>query len=174
MLQDFVYAYDLAGNILVIKDRTPNSGIPNTVLGINKLDRMFTYDPLYRLLSATGRESDLQPQSAPWLDGPQSQDPTKTRAYQQTYTYDAGNNLTRLHHESTAVTFNRDFAIVPGSNRLANVTDTGLTRAYVYDVNGNLIARTQNVTSSGTTAIGCVCIALRLRTPHHRCTPVSL
>ena len=139
VLQDFVYTYDLAGNILLIKDRTPSSGIPNTVIGINKLDRTFTYDPLYRLLSATGRESDLQPQSAPWIDSPQAQDPTKTRAYQQTYTYDAGSNMTRLHHESTSVIFNRDFTFVPGANRLANVTDTGVTRAYAYDVNGNLI-----------------------------------
>ena len=139
VLQDFVYTYDLAGNILLIKDRTPGSGIPNTVLGANKLDRTFTYDPLYRLLSATGRESDLQSQSAPWLDSPQTQDPSKTRAYQQTYTYDAGSNMTRLHHESTSVIFNRDFTFVPGSNRLANITDTGVTRAYVYDAKGNLI-----------------------------------
>lgn len=139
VLQDFIYTYDLAGNVLVIKDRTPGSGIPNSVLGLNKLDRMFTYDPLYRLLSATGRESDLVPQSAPWLDNPQAQDPTKTRAYQQTYTYDAASNMTRLHHESTSVIFNRDFTFVPGVNRLANVTDTGVTRACVYDVNGNLI-----------------------------------
>ncbi|HSE18099.1 MAG TPA: SpvB/TcaC N-terminal domain-containing protein [Pyrinomonadaceae bacterium] len=138
LLQDFVYTYDLAGNILSIKDRTPNSGIPNSVPGINKLDRIFTYDPLYRLLSASGRETNIQV-TPPWSDAPRSQDVTSVRAYQQTYTYDAGNNMTRLRHESSPGAFNRDFAFVSGSNRIASVTDTGVTRAYTYDANGNLI-----------------------------------
>jgi len=55
-LQDFTYQYDLAGNITAIQDRTPESGIRNTALGTDALDRAFTYDPIYRLLSATGRE----------------------------------------------------------------------------------------------------------------------
>jgi RHS repeat-associated protein len=139
VVQDFIYTYDLAGNIQSIKDRTPGSGIPNSILGANRLDRVFTYDPLYRLMSATGRESDLQQSSPPWFDGPQSQDSTKTRAYQQTYFYDWANNMTRLHHESSSVSFNRDFALISGANRLASVTDTGVTRAYNYDANGNLI-----------------------------------
>ena len=138
VLQDYTYRYDLAGNILLIKDRTPGSGIPNSVLGVDKLDRIFEYDPLYRLLSATGRESNVLT-SPPWSDVPRSQDVTSVRAYQQTYTYDSGNNMTRLHHESSPGAFNRDFSFVAGSNRLATVTDTGVTRAYNYDANGNAI-----------------------------------
>ena len=36
-LQDFAYEYDLAGNITTIRDRTPESGIPNTLLGTDAL-----------------------------------------------------------------------------------------------------------------------------------------
>src|SRR5262249_998564 len=46
VLQDFEYTYDLAGNITRIQDRTPESGIPNTLLGHDALDREFSYDPL--------------------------------------------------------------------------------------------------------------------------------
>ena len=70
MLQDYGYDYDLVGNNLTIRDRTPGSGIPSNptamaaadprlraLLGSgDALDRRFSYDPIYRLLSATGRE----------------------------------------------------------------------------------------------------------------------
>ena len=122
-----------------MKDRTPGSGIPNTVLGANKLDRTFTYDPVYRcspqlVVSRIFNRSRL-------LHGSTVRKVKikKDSRYQQTYTYDAGNNMTRLRHESATVTFNRDFSVVANSNRLASVTDTGITRAYNYDANGNLL-----------------------------------
>ena len=54
-LQDLSYAYDLAGNILSIEDRTTGCGIAGSSAGRNRLTRRFTYDPLYRLTAATGR-----------------------------------------------------------------------------------------------------------------------
>ena len=62
-LARFRLQHDLPGNITLIHDRAPESGIPNTALGADALDRAFTYDPLYRLLSATGRECDRPPRS---------------------------------------------------------------------------------------------------------------
>ena len=53
--QDFSYSYDLAGNITHIDERTPNCGIANSPDGRDRLLRQFSYDPIYRLLSATGR-----------------------------------------------------------------------------------------------------------------------
>ena len=83
LLQDFAYAYDLAGNITRIQDRAQDSGILNTVLGQDALDREFSYDPLYRLLSATGRETDFPP-DRPWDDTPRSMDVNRARAYTET------------------------------------------------------------------------------------------
>ncbi|NOT57510.1 MAG: hypothetical protein HOP18_23135 [Deltaproteobacteria bacterium] len=140
-LQDFAYRYDLAGNIVAIHDRTPESGIPNTSLGVNVLDRTFTYDPIYRLLSATGRECDLPPQD-PWGDRPRSTDLTRTRAYTERYHYDAEGNLTQLQHQATSSEFTRNLALVPNSNRLARVTIGQTVYDYAYDANGNLTRET--------------------------------
>ena len=136
MLQDFAYEYDLVGNITVIQDRTPGSGIPNTLLGTEALDRGFAYDAIYRLFSASGRECDLPP-NLPWDDSPRCIDLTRTRAYTETYRYDALGNILQLQHGA-----NRDFALVDGSNRLATMTVGQTTFRYIYDADGNLAQET--------------------------------
>ena len=57
--QDFAYDYDHVGNILSIHDCTPGSGITNNPDSKDELDRIFNYDPLYRLVSATGRDTNM-------------------------------------------------------------------------------------------------------------------
>ena len=47
--QELNYQYDLVGNITDIHDRTPESGIKDSILGLDKLDRQFSYDASYRL-----------------------------------------------------------------------------------------------------------------------------
>jgi RHS repeat-associated protein len=137
-LQDFAYEYDLAGNILAIHDRTPGSGLPAHQ---DQLDRAFTYDPLYRLHSASGRECDVQPPKAPWEDEPKCTDITRTRAYTEEYLYDPVGNMLRLRHSAGAKgNFTRDFALAAGNNRLARVTiGTMPPHKYAYDENGNLL-----------------------------------
>lgn len=141
LLQDFAYEYDLSGNILKITDQSPESGLPAQP---GQLERFFTYDPLYRLLSATGRECDLpappSPAKGPWDDEIKCQDPTKVRWYTQTYAYDPAGNMQSMHHETTpGNSFNRDFIVASANNRLDTVTDRGTPRHYLYDNNGNLI-----------------------------------
>src|SRR5262249_23106422 len=94
-IQDLGYDYDLAGNILTIRDRTPASGILNNpealtagdpvlaqlLVAGDALNRRFDYDPIYRLLAANGRESDRPAEGDPWQDQPRSTDLTRTRAY---------------------------------------------------------------------------------------------
>ena len=138
-VQDLAYRYDLAGNTTAIRDRTPGSGIPGTPLGAHALDRDFTYDALYRLRTATGREADDTRPAAPWRDPARGRDPTRTRAYTQEYTYDADGNLTGWRHTSTPGAHNRVFTLVPGTNRVLRVLDTGVPRTYAYDPNGNLV-----------------------------------
>jgi RHS repeat-associated protein len=138
-LQDFAYRYDLVGNILEIQARTPESGIPNTLLGTDALDRAFTYDPIYRLLSATGREADRPPELPDWLDQPRGTDATRTRGYTERYQYDVAGNMLQLQHQTQNDSFNRDFALEAINNRLKTVSKGEMNFTYTYDVNGNLI-----------------------------------
>ena len=142
-LQDISYQYDLIGNILEIRDRTPGSGIQNTLFGRDRLDRLFTYDPLYRLLSATGRECDLPTPSPPWIDEPRCVDYTKTRGYTERYSYDPVGNMEVLQHQVTN-SFTREFALMPNSNRVATLSTGETIYDYDYDDNGNMISETSS------------------------------
>ena len=69
VLQDFAYQYDLAGNILQITDVSPGCGVRNNsdaarfpmlstkLAAGDALVREFLYDPIYRLVQATGRQA---------------------------------------------------------------------------------------------------------------------
>jgi RHS repeat-associated protein len=145
-LQDFAYACDLVGNIATIHDRTPESGIPNTVLGSDALDRAFGYDALYRLISASGRECD-HPPDIPWDDAPRCTDLTKTRAYLQRYTYDSVGNIRQLRHVADEGGFTREFThgaagTTPDSNRLQQMSIGADIYAYTYDDCGNVTDET--------------------------------
>ncbi|EHQ91153.1 SpvB/TcaC N-terminal domain-containing protein [Desulfosporosinus youngiae] len=136
-LQDFAYGYDLTGNILAIRDRTPECGVGKA----DALDRQFIYDNLYRLISATGREQDTTPLPKPWEDGAHSTDPTLTRGYKQRYSYDPAGNMLELSHEAgTEHSFKRIFTHPEGSNRLISVKNGTNPYTCQYDPNGNLTA----------------------------------
>lgn len=146
-LQDFGYEYDLVGNITKIRDRTPESGISGQP---DRLDRIFEYEPIYRLILATGRECNLPPESPPWADEPRCTDLTSTRAYTEHYRYDPVGNMLQLRHEhfdsnGSVQGRNRDFKLItndalePVNNRLATVTVGQTDYQYTYDNNGNLI-----------------------------------
>jgi RHS repeat-associated protein len=134
-LQDFAYEYDLAGNLLALRDRTPGSGLSTKP---NALDRSFAYDPLYHLISATGRECDVPP-SVPWNVDLRCTDITKTRAYTETYQYDPAGNLGRLAHQAATGAFTRVLTLIPNNNRLATMSVGAKTYAYAYDASGNLL-----------------------------------
>jgi RHS repeat-associated protein len=134
--QDYGYAYDLVGNLLFLYDRTPGSGISPTP---GQLDRAFSYDPLYRLTSASGRECDIPPPT-PWTGTPRCTDVTKVRAYTETYSYDDVGGLLRLGHSSGTGGFVRSYAIAPGSDQITGVTVGSTTYAYGYDACGNMIS----------------------------------
>jgi len=136
-LQDVACGYDLAGNMLAMRDRTLGAGLP---VDPNRLDRAFTYDPLYRLRSATGRECANPSPSPPWADAPRCHDVNQTRAYTEQYTYDPVGNLTYLIHMTTAGNQIRDLSPVAGGNRLATMTASGTPYGYGYDGAGNMTA----------------------------------
>ncbi len=156
VLQDFGYDYDLAGNILRICDRAPGSGIINNpeafsvgnpvlaplLVSGNALNRRFDYDPIYRLLSATGRECDLPPDGDPWDDRPRCTDLTKARAYTERYRYDAVGNVLRLEHRNEPGGFTREYSIETSSNRLRRMQIGQSVYDYTFDAGGNLLAET--------------------------------
>jgi RHS repeat-associated protein len=135
LLQDFAYKYDLAGNILAIHDRTPECGIPSQP---DRMDRQFSYDPLYRLLEATGRECGTPP-ATPWDNGSRCTDINGTKGYRQNYEYDPVGNMTSLKHNGGPDGFTRNYVIVPDGNRIAEMRVGEAVCAYTYDANGNLL-----------------------------------
>ncbi|MFI9106144.1 SpvB/TcaC N-terminal domain-containing protein [Streptomyces fildesensis] len=154
-LQDHHYDYDLVGNLLASHDRAPGSGIPNNpealgaadpilrkLLGSgDALDRRFTYDPVYRLLTATGREHQAPPAGDPWPGLPRGTDVTKAQAYTETYRYDAADNILSLGHGGTGG-FGRDFTMAAGGNRLQRMSVGKTPYDYTFDGNGNTVAET--------------------------------
>ncbi len=138
-IQDFVYEYDLIGNVITVHNYARESGIPNTPHGINRLDQYFTYDPLYRTLSATGRECDSMVVPDLWNDIPKCQEVNHTRSYLEEYIYDIIGNLTHQSHRAGSGGFTRRLRLASNGNRLATVCMGETSYNYVYDANGNLI-----------------------------------
>jgi RHS repeat-associated protein len=137
-LQEFGYVYDLIGNVLSMVDRTPGCGVVNNpqatrvsdpalaqlLVAGNALLRNFSYDPLYRLLTATGRECKDISQPRPWTDDPrcgynsgnqgapnQDNAPNLTSIYSEAYAYDPVGNMISLAHTGTGSSWSRQFGI---------------------------------------------------------------
>jgi RHS repeat-associated protein len=126
-LQDLAYTYDTVGNITTLADRAQEAVFRNNRLIEPQQD--FSYDALYRLVQATGRENAAaltSPQSAegPWPRGSFATT-DDLRAYTQTFAYDAAGNIRRMQHASDpGLGWTRRFAHAfddpgqPASNRL--------------------------------------------------------
>jgi RHS repeat-associated protein len=147
--QDCEYDFDLSGNIVTMTDDSPNAGVGGG--SANPLSRDFTYDALYRLMTATGRESgSFANSSTPWDDGFYVPDDshTNTRGYTRTYTYDQLGNMLKVNHNAGAGnTFNRWFndydtvltAAYLNSNLASKVKYGSTTITNSFDGNGNMV-----------------------------------
>ncbi|AXA56901.1 RHS repeat domain-containing protein [Pseudomonas thivervalensis] len=136
-LQDFEYVHDPMGNVTRILDHafTPTHFANQRVDG----HRAFSYDSLYRLLSASGYD-DGPPSDTPGL--PQPTDPNHRLNYLQTYEYDHGGNLTKLQHVRAGASHTRQMYIDPGSNRGVRWTPGDPVPSFdtLFDRHGNLQA----------------------------------
>ena len=159
-MQDFGYAYDLAGNLTTLTDVTPESGFPNNpdaasaddsalaqlLVSGNALVRRFTYDPLYRLTTATGREQDRPSDAQLWDDTPRGTDFTLARGYREIYRYDDLGNLAELTHiAGPGGSFTRRFLpaaepVAAADNRLTAIEQGTETIPYTHDATGNLVS----------------------------------
>jgi RHS repeat-associated protein len=153
LLQDLSFTYDPIGNITRIHD-----GAQQTIYFNNQVvrpEKDYTYDAVYRLVDATGREhigQASEPQTT-WDDEfrvrlPQPGDGHAMRRYAERYYFDHVGNILQLIHHTAGGNWTRGYSygepsqIKPGSvnNRLSHTIVGGcspVTEAYAYDLHGN-------------------------------------
>src|SRR5690606_18496560 len=142
--QDMQYTYDLEGTITSMNDTAPANTYAQ---GPGDLLRVFTHDPLRRLLSATGRETSNVYTQPSWDLNIRTQDYTKTNIYTRRYEYDKIGNIQQLKHEAAGhgnQDFHRDYSYGSTNNRLSAFTVNSTLYANKYDSNGNLVKEGEN------------------------------
>ena len=143
-LQDLNYFYDPAGNISEIRDHAQQ-----TIFCSNQLvepHTQYVYDPLYRLIEATGREHAGQ-NSRPshdngWIPEAHPNDCKAMRRYTQGYVYDGVGNILLTAHHAGGNGWTRNYRHAGDSNRLLATTlgDPNLPfdEEYEYNVHGSM------------------------------------
>ena len=137
-LQDWYYTYDPVGNITHIEDKN----IPVVFFNNQKVTGVsaYTYDALYRLVEAAGRENNaaLSHGTADnWNDAPfmhtlNPGDPVAVRNYTQTYQYDPVGNILQMHHQATGNNWTRNYTYATPNNRLTSTQVGGTTYIYAH------------------------------------------
>jgi len=148
VLQNLFYTYDPVGNITEIEDQAYKPVFFSN--GIGEPKSQYVYDGLYRLISATGRETaeggDALRDSRDALiaNGFPVTDQT-LRSYTQTYEYDSVGNILTMRHSVPPNTINnsnswtRAYTCAADSNRLLSTRQGNApTVTYSYDTHGNM------------------------------------
>ncbi|WP_229924823.1 SpvB/TcaC N-terminal domain-containing protein [Streptomyces sulfonofaciens] len=142
------YAYDPVGNVVVLDDPAKDTVFfRNTAVGAR---RTYTYDPVYRLVAATGREHIGQtaqpgPEDAPFAPLPHANDSSALRPYTETYAYDDAGNIRTVTHTASGGAWTRRHETAAGGNRLLGSSLPGdpegtHSARYAYDANGAITA----------------------------------
>jgi RHS repeat-associated protein len=167
LAQDLAYTYDPAGNITHIQDNAQQTIYFNNRKVEPSAD--YTYDAIYRLVQASGREqlglTGAVP-DAPWPsnynDVPRVQlahpgDGNAMGTYDEQYQYDNTGNFLKLTHTGSnpaspgwnrTYTYTEASLLEPGkfSNRLTRTTVAGTVpwiENYTHDLHGNMTAMPQ-------------------------------
>lgn len=135
-LQDWHYTYDPTGNITHIEDKNA----PTVFFDNQKITALaeYTYDALYRLIQATGREGGVAAagnaadnwNDAPFLHALKPNDPMALWNYTQAYQYDAVGNILQMKHQSDHNNWTRAYQYQSANNRLQS-TQIG-SNTYTY------------------------------------------
>ncbi|HEX8186237.1 MAG TPA: RHS repeat-associated core domain-containing protein, partial [Blastocatellia bacterium] len=155
-LQDLSYTYDPSGNITRMRDDAQQ-----TVYFNNQVvtpDNDYTYDAVYRLIAAQGREhigQAAEPQTT-WDDKfqvrlPHPNNGQAMRRYAERYEYDEAGNFLQLAHQATNGNWARSYQYnepslieqSKQSNRLSSTTvgsNNPVTEIYAHDAHGDLTA----------------------------------
>ena len=163
-VQALAYYYDPAGNVTRIRDSADTQDV--IFFRNQRVDPSsdYTYDPLYRLISATGREhlgqagAALQPPQQVTNDDsfrtglPQPGDGNAMGTYTETYSYDAVGNILAMAHRVSPGGWTRRYSYAEPSqivgtetgNRLSATSLPGdpaagpFSGSYRYDPHGNM------------------------------------
>ena len=166
IVQDLSYAYDPVGNVTRIRD---DADTANVVFFKNqRVDPTadFTYDAIYRLVQATGREhlgqtggnlgapAQITNDDALRILLPQPGDGNAMGVYTESYTYDPVGNLQRMLHQVSSGSWTRSYAYNEASQIDASETCSRLSSSslpgdpnagpysarYAYDTDGNSVS----------------------------------
>ena len=140
LLQDLNYFYDPVGNIAEIRDYAQQTlFFRNAVV---EPSSHYRYDPLYRLIEATGREHAAQAFPDPfagWHSQPHPNDGAAMRSYTQSYAYDGVGNIMQVAHRAGGNGWTRHHRYALDSNHLVATTlgDPALPFDETYDYNAH-------------------------------------
>jgi len=152
ILQDLIYTYDPIGNITQLQDDAQDTTyFKNAQVAPNAA---YTYDPLYRLIQASGRELlglNSPPIPSTWDDAarlaqplpPNPNDGHALAGYTEDYQYDAVGNIVSLVHSTGNGNWTRTYNYdqpntTPINNRLTSTVVGTVTESYTYDYDGNM------------------------------------
>jgi RHS repeat-associated protein len=159
-IQDLHYCYDPVGNILEVRDRALRATFHDN----NKIDTTcrYSYDSLYRLTAATGREHAFQSafcfapcdddyRDYPFAGASALSNLQALQTYTEHYEYDAVGNFLSTAHRSPLNNWTRRYAyeeasLIEPDHRSNHLSYTQLDadsasprETYLHDANGNLV-----------------------------------
>jgi RHS repeat-associated protein len=148
-LQDLSYTYDPVGNITRLTDSAQQTIFFDGQVVTPSAD--YTYDPIYRLIRATGREHVSNGVAIPptWNDAattglvPLPSDHQAMGNYTETYGYDQVGNFQSIKHSVASGGWTRTYAYdepatPPANNQLTSTAIGSTTYRYTNDPNGNI------------------------------------
>jgi RHS repeat-associated protein len=163
-VQALAYYYDPVGNITRIRDDADTQDVIYFRNQRVEPSTDYTYDPLYRLISATGREhlgqtggtlstpQQITDDDSPRMALPQPGDGLAMGVYTESYAYDALGNLLSMGHQVSSGGWTRRYAYAEASQIVASETGNRLSATslpgdpaggpfsapYAYDAHGNM------------------------------------
>ncbi len=140
VLQDLRYEYDPVGNVISIRNDAEATRFWHNQKVVP--ENTYTYDSLYQLISATGREmANIGQQSNQFPSPALPSDNNTYTNYTRTYTYDRGGNLTKIQHSSLATqnNYTTNITVSNRSNRavLSTLTEDPAQVDALFDAGGH-------------------------------------
>ena len=153
VLQDLDYVHDPAGNVTDLRDEAQQTIHFDGAVVDPHAD--YTYDSVYRLIEASGREhiGQLAAPQTRWDDAGRIRhlhphDGQAMRRYTERYEYDPAGNFLRLVHQAASGNWIRDYFYAEASllepqkigNRLSGTRMGAIDELCAHDAHGNMTA----------------------------------